>query len=63
MAILEEQQRLALAAWVAGISAAELQLRLLEAAIASGLTPAAPRLRLVSNLHGIEIDPEFIKGT
>ncbi|GEM_PF-3793351 len=58
---LRFQQTLALAAFVAGCTVAEMQLRLIGAAISPAASIRAPRIRLVSNLHGIEIDPDFVK--
>lgn len=60
MSLLDDQQRLVFAAFVAGVAVVEFQMRLIEHFI--GLpAPPAPRLRLVSDLHGIAVDPEFIK--
>lgn len=56
---LDDIMRLQLAAFLAGLSVAEMQMRMLESFV--GAPAPLPRLRLVSDLHGIAIDPEFIK--
>lgn len=56
---LDDILRLQLAAFLVGMTVAEIQLRLLEGFIGPPCRPQ--RLLLVSDLHGIAVDPEFIK--
>lgn len=60
MTMLDDMGRLQLAAMLAGLSVVDFQLRMIENFI--GPSVPSPRLRLVSDLHGIMIDPEFIKA-
>ena len=52
---LRYQQTLGLAALVAGLTLAEFVLRLAEASLQPP-SPALPRIRLVSDLHGILVE-------